>query len=203
LLLLAVLLPLGASAAEKEWRFRVYLDDKEIGYHSFALEEQGLEKRISIEADFEYKLLFLSLFEYSHRNTEVWSGNCLEAIEAETVANGEYYELRGIRSDGAFQLTAPQIGETLPPCVMTFAYWNPSFLEQERLLDPQTGELLDVEVSEPRPEQLAVKGTELTARHYRLEADGLGISLWYSADDEWLGLEADALGGRKLRYELM
>ena len=202
-LCVCVLMPLSALGADKEWRFRVYLDDKEIGYHSFALREQGAERLIDIEADFEYKLLFLSLFEYQHRTTEVWSGNCLQAIEAETFANGESYELRGRRSDSSFRLSEPRANVSLPECVMTFAYWNPSFLEQDRLLDPQTGKLLDVEVSEPSPDQLLVKGTALDARRYQLVADGLDISLWYGADDEWLGLEADAVGGRKLRYELM
>jgi hypothetical protein len=200
---LCLLTPIIANGADKEWRFRVFLDDKEIGYHSFALENQGDERHINIEANFEYKLLFLSLYDYSHRNTEVWSGDCLAAITAETTANGESYELRGDRADGSFRIAAPRSEAQLPQCVMTFAYWNPNFLKQDRLLDPQTGELLDVEVSEPRPDQLLVNGTPFDAWRYRLEADGLGISLWYSEDDEWLGLEADAAGGRKLRYELM
>lgn len=200
---LCLLAPLAAGAADREWRFRVFLDDKAIGYHSFTLEERDGNRLVNIEADFEYKLLFLSLYEYSHRNTELWSGGCLQAIEATTVANGTAYELRGRRSAGGFQLTAPAALDSLPPCVMTFAYWNPSFLEQERLLDPQTGRLLDVEVSDPSPDRLSVNGNERTARRYRLEAEDLAISLWYSGDDEWLGLEADAPGGRTLRYERM
>jgi len=201
--LICACMPLCAFGADKQWHFRVYLDNKEIGYHSFALLEQGTERRVSIEANFEYKLLFLKLFEYEHRNTEIWSGNCLQAIESETIANGDAYELRGRRADDSFRLSAPRASSRLPDCVMTFAYWNPSFLQQERLLDPQTGELLDVEVSEPSSDQVFVKGAAIDARRYRLAADGVDISLWYGADDEWLGLEANAVGGRKLRYELM
>ena len=196
-------LPLCAFGADKQWRFRVYLDNKEIGYHSFALLEQGSEQHVSIEANFEYKLLFLKLFEYEHRNTEIWSGNCLHAIDSETIANGDAYEFRGRRADDSVPLSGARDSVRLPDCVMTFAYWNPSFLQQAQLLDSQTGVLLDVAVSEPSSDQLFVKGTATDARRYRLAADGVDISLWYGADDEWLGLEADAIGGRKLRYELM
>jgi hypothetical protein len=202
-LIACALLPIAASGADREWRFKVFLDNKEIGVHSFALEDRGAERRIEIAADFEYKLLFLTLFEYTHRNTEVWSGDCLQAIEAKTVTNGESSEFTATLTNNYFRQTAADSYAELPPCVMSFAYWNPSFLDQDRLLDPQTGQLLDVAVSQPKPDQLLVKGAPVSAQHYRLEGDGLGISLWYSEDDEWLGLEADAVGGRTLRYELM
>ena len=203
ILIVCALLPIAAFGADREWRFKVYLDNKEIGVHSFALEDLGAERRIAIAADFEYKLLFLTLFEYTHRNTEVWSGDCLQAIEAKTVSNGESSEFTATLTGDDSRQTAIDTAAELPPCVMSFAYWNPSFLDQDRLLDPQTGQLLDVAFSQPQPDQLLVKGAPVNARHYRLEGDGLGISLWYSEDDEWLGLEADAVGGRKLRYELM
>jgi hypothetical protein len=202
-LIACALMPIAAFGADREWQFKVFLDDKEIGVHSFALEDRGAERRIEIAADFEYKLLFLTLFEYSHRNTEVWSGDCLQAIEAKTVSNGESSEFTARRTSNDFRPPTADTDAHLPPCVMSFAYWNPSFLDQDRLLDPQTGQLLDVAISQPQPDQLLVKGAPVNARHYRLKGDGLRISLWYSEDDEWLGLEADAVGGRTLRYELM
>ena len=202
-LIVCALMPIAAFGADREWRFKVFLDNKEIGVHSFELEDRGTERHIEIAADFEYKLLFLTLFEYSHRNTEVWSGDCLQAIEATTVSNGESLEFTAKRASNDFLPMAADTDAQLPACVMSFAYWNPSFLDQDRLLDPQTGQLLDVAVSEPQPDQLLVNGAPVSAQHYRLEGDGLGISLWYSEDNEWLGLEADAVGGRTLRYELM
>lgn len=202
-LIVCASMPIAVFGADREWRFKVFLDNKEIGVHSFELEGRGTERRIEIAADFEYKLLFLTLFEYSHRNTEVWSGDCLQAIDATTVSNGESLEFTAKRASNDFRPIAADTDAQLPACVMSFAYWNPSFLDQDRLLDPQTGQLLDVAVSEPQPDQLLVNGAPVNARHYRLEGDGLGISLWYSEDNEWLGLEADAVGGRTLRYELM
>ena len=55
----------------------------------------------------------------------------------------------------------------------------------------------------PERVDLEVRGSVQPALRYRLEAEELGIELWYSENQEWLALEADAAGGRKLRYELI
>ncbi|HSG65691.1 MAG TPA: DUF6134 family protein [Gammaproteobacteria bacterium] len=200
---LLLALPGLALTADREWRFRVYLDDKEIGYHAFELSEIDQRRRIEIEAQFEYKLLFVKLFEYSHRNTEIWSGDCLSRIEATTEANGNPLRVRGGLADDTFVVEGTTGRTELPACVMTFAYWNPDFLRQRQLLDPQTGELLEIEVSAPERVEIEVRGAKQAAWRYRLEVQNLGIELWYSAQREWLALEAEAVGGRKLRYELI
>ena len=47
------------------------------------------------------------------------------------------------------------------------------------------------------------RGEQRAAYRYRLAAGELRLDLWYSADREWLALESEVRGGRKLRYELM
>ena len=47
ILAIVILMQAGAAAAvEQEWRFRVFLDDKEIGYHDFVLEEVDNQLRL-------------------------------------------------------------------------------------------------------------------------------------------------------------
>ena len=57
---------------------------------------------------------------------------------------GEYLGLY----DGSFTVVTGEQPAYLPECVMSFAYWNPDFLEQPRLLNPQTGEYVAVQVEE-------------------------------------------------------
>ena len=195
--------PALASSADRAWRFRVFLDDKPIGHHEFRLRE--VEDRIVVEtqASFEYKFLFVKLYEYRHRNVELWQDDCLMRIESRTDDNGEPYEVRGELTDDRFLLEGLEGPTELPACIMSFAYWDPSFLEQDRLLNTQNGELVEIEVADPEPVDVEVRGAMQPALRYRLSAEALGIELWYSRDREWLALEAEAGGGRKLRYELM
>lgn len=191
----------SAPAPDSTWRFRVYLDDREIGYHNFYLAGDGEHRQLRSEARFEVKLLFVKLFDYEHDNLETWSGNCLQSIRSRTDSNGDHYSVNGRRADDAFRVVANESAAALPECVMTFAYWNPAFLDQPRLLNSQDGSFLDVEVSAPEPDRLVVGGEELPSLRYRLVAGDLRLELWYSEDQEWLALESEVAGGRTLRYE--
>lgn len=196
-------LPVLTHAADREWRFRVWLDDREIGRHRFSLSEEDGLQRVLSEADFEYRLLFVKLYEYRHRDEEIWRESCLASIESSTDANGKDYRVEGALQPGGFVVSGSG-GETrLPECVMSFAYWNPEFLQQERLLNSQNGKWLDVTVSDPVPDELEVRGALREASRYRLEAGELCIDLWYSPQGDWLALETRTDGGRVLRYELL
>lgn len=192
-----------SSAREGEWRFRVYLDDKPIGHHHFVLKDSGGQRVLTSEADFEYRLLFVKLYEYSHRNTEKWVGDCLVSIDSRTDANGDLYRVTAAQQGDRFILAGEEGKVTLPACPMSFAYWNPEFLRQDRLVNTQTGELVEIEVSRPDRVSIAVRGEPREALRYRLTAGEMDIELWYSESDEWLALETEARGGRRLRYELL
>lgn len=193
----------NAVAAEKEWRFQVYLDDKKIGYHDFILQEFDNQLRLQSEANFEYRLMFVKLYGYQHENTETWSGDCLTGIESTTDANGKPFQVSGALQGDRFLVSGTAGEAELPSCSMSFAYWNPVFLQQERLINAQNGEVLDIEVSEPELVQLEVRGVMQPAYRYLLGAGELKIELWYSENKEWLALETEARGGRRLRYQLL
>jgi hypothetical protein len=188
---------------KREWRFRVYLDNREIGYHHFMLEGQGNFQVVRSTADFEYKLLFVKLYEYQHQNSEIWQGDCLERIESSTDANGKPFSVLGQLQAGEFVVRGNEGEAILPDCVMSFAYWNPRFLEETRLLNSQNGEYMDVEISAPVLDELEIRGEFIRAYRYQLAANNLNLKLWYSEDHQWLGLESAAKGGRTLRYELL
>jgi len=193
----------GTESAADAWRFRVYLDDREIGYHNFYLQQSEGIRVLRSEASFEYRLMFVPLFRYEHENRETWSGDCLRSIESRTDSNGEPYRVDGRAEPGYFLVDASAGEAKLPECVMSFAYWNPAFLGQGRLLNTQNGEFLEVEISPPVAEPLTVRGEPQPSYRYRLEAGELRLDLWYSTSNEWLALESEVRGGRKLRYELL
>lgn len=193
----------ASFAADKEWQFRVLLDGKEIGTHVFRLDEKPGKRVLQSEARFEVKFLFFTAYSYRHRNVEEWSGGCLQEIDATTVTNDKQQDVEGELRDKGFVVQKGGESAVLPECVMTFAYWNPQFLTQERLLNPQTGEYLDVDV-QPLPEtSLTVRGNTVQSRRFELRARDIELRVWYSDNDEWLALESTAKGGRILRYELI
>ena len=193
----------GAADDVAQWNFDVFLNDKKVGKHSFTVSESGGEKQVESEASFKYTVLWIPAYRYQHTAAERWDDQCLVELDAKTKANGERLEVKGQHTGSAFRLVNGDDTRTeLPECVMTFAYWNHEFLEQTRLLNPQTGEFMDVTVEELGIETLEVRGEPVAATRFRLTASEIDMTLWYSPNDEWLALESVAKGGHIIRYEL-
>lgn len=190
------------DAAEQTLMFDVFLDGKKIGYHRFEIEGPKKNAAVRSEAKFDVKFLFVTAFSYRHTAEESWTGGCLDELEARTDSNGKELSVVGERTNNAFVIETAGSEAELPECVMSFAYWNPGFLDQSRLLNPQTGEYLEVEVEELGADVVRLDGREIPARSVRITARQMDITLWYSENAEWLALESVAKGGRILRYEL-
>ena len=190
------------GAIPRTMMFDVFLDGKKIGFHRFEIDGSESDAAVRSEASFDVKVLFITAFRYRHITTESWTGGCLSAIEANTDSNGKTLSLSGTRTEDGFVVDTGERASELPECVMTFAYWNPGFLEQPRLLNPQTGEYLEVDVKELGEEVIEIDGRPIPARSVKLTARKMDITLWYSSDAEWLALESVAKGGRIIRYEL-
>jgi len=201
-LLLFSLLFLPGMGWAREWNFNVSLDGKPIGEHRFVLDESGNQKLLSSEARFNVKFLFINAYQYLHKANEKWQGACLSELDATTHENGTTTLVKGRLEKDGFKIDASRGRESLPACVMTFAYWNPKILEQSRLLNPQTGEWLALTISNRGTDTLQVRGKQTKAEHYFLDAVKLRIDLWYSPEGEWLGLKSTTPEGRIISYQL-
>ena len=143
---LALLTAWAPTQANEVLRFQVYLDDKPIGEHSFRIAEGGDTTRVSSRAAFDVDFLFINAYRYRHNSNEVFRDGCLAEIDASTDDNGKRFQVEGSTVGDAFRIERKDGTEQAPGCVKTFAYWDQSFLEQRRLLNPQTGDLEDVRV---------------------------------------------------------
>jgi hypothetical protein len=189
-----------ASDDARAWRFKVYLDDKAIGWHTFDL--NPADGTLRSEARYDVKFLFVTAYSYAHEATELWDGRCLTRMDAHTDNNGKVSSLRGWRDDGGFVVEVQNKQEQLPGCVQSFAYWDPSILSATRLLNAQTGEYVPVETTRLGRQQISVRGDQVQAQAWRIQARKMQIDLWYSDDGEWLALQAPTESGRVLRYEI-
>ena len=183
--------------------FDVYLDKSKIGWHRYDIWQLSDGAReVRSEARFDVKFLLFTAFRYRHQNTEQWSDGCLSELESDTDSNGKRTVVAGQRTETGFVVSRDDHRAALPDCVMTFAYWNPDFLQQPKLLNAQTGEYLDVDVQQLDSEPIVIGGKYVDASPYRILAQGIEVKVWYSSNNEWLALESMVKGGRKIRYEL-
>ena len=186
----------NGSAHAKEWAFNVAFGDKEIGQHTFTLtEHEGGERELVSNANFDVKLLGIHVYSYLHTADEKWQGDCLTSLTAQTNDNGDITAIKGKLGEDGFALEVGKNRKLLPTCAMTFAYWNPVYLTQSKLLNPQTGEWLDVKIKSLGNESIEVRGQQTASEHYRIEGPKLKIDVWYSPEHEWLALTSTVQQG--------
>lgn len=188
-------------ATPDELRFDVRLDGSPIGSQVFRIEQDGDRTRVSIEASFDVKFLFVTAYSYRHHNEEVWKGDCLASMDSSTDDNGEAFRVHGLSEGEAFVVDTGKGREALPACTSSFAYWRPDRLAAGRLLNSQTGEYEAVQLRELGVAKVAFRGRDVDARHVVLEGPRIRIELWYAVDGgDWLALESTTSSGRRLKY---
>lgn len=192
----------AAQAAPTSWGFRVLLGDTEIGGHRFTLSGEGAQRQLRSEAAFDVKLLGLTVYRYRHEATERWSGDCLVGLAARTDDNGTPLTVEARRDGEALSVRSPAGEARIDGCVMSFAYWNPAMLRQQRLLNAQSGQLEAVRIRSLGAVTIDVRGRPVAAVHYVIDGLERPVALWYSPDGDWLALEATVAGNRRLRYRL-
>ena len=200
-LILLALFSAGLMASQtKVYHFKVLLDDDEIGYHRFVVTPHNTFTYVNTEARFDVKFLFITAYSYLHSNSEVWQGDCLRTIQATTDDNGEDLFVRGEYNKQKLVVRTPAGEQQLEGCIRSFAYWDPKLLSGKRLLNSQTGELVEVAIQQLGESTIQVRGEPVRAQHYRIHNPELSIDLWYSEQQEWLALESTTENGARLRY---
>ena len=190
------------TSTQKTYDFKVFLDDDAIGVQRFVVSSEGTRTQIEVEAQFDVKYFFIPFYSYRHTNFETWEGECLNEIRAKTNDNGESFYVQGTSMGGQLRLQTHNGEKKLEGCVKTFAYWNPTWFQSDRLLNSQTGELQPVEIQTVAEETIAVRGAPTRTRHYRIISDKFTIDLWYTLNREWVALQSTTKTGGKLGYQL-
>jgi hypothetical protein len=195
-----LMLSLGARAegsASGTWNFRALLDGKPIGTHRFTLKTEGEQRVLKSVAAFDVKILGITAYRYRHEADERWQADCLVALTSRTDDDGKALAVQAKKDGDALAVKANDAGEKLEGCLMSFAYWNPAMLKQNRLLNAQTGKVEKVKIEALGDAKVEAQGKTVEAKRWRITGPESPVELWYSPQGEWLALESKVSGGKR------
>lgn len=188
--------------AMKSWSFKVFYGEQEIGEHNFTLEGKGDVRKVVVDAEFNIDFLFMNVYSYKHKNIEVWKGACLSSIKSSTDDNGKKFNVSGIADDKIFKVDSKHTVTEKDGCVSSFAYWDMKFLDNDSLLNAQTGEIVTVDIRFVTNEKISVRNKMVNTKRYEVRTDDFNIDLWYSDTGEWVALNSTTQDGTTLRYQM-
>jgi len=196
---------LAAQAADgtRSYAFTALLDGKPIGEHRFTVASDGATRRVTSDADFSVKLLGFTAYRYRHHAEEQWSGDCLAGLQSTTDDDGKPARVKLVKTGDANAIATAAGEQSVPGCLMTYAYWNPALRTQSRLLNPQTGKVDTVRVERVASSQVTVRGREVPATDWRISGGESPIDVWVDEQGDWVGLDSLVSNGKhKLSYRL-
>ena len=183
---------LCCSVYAEQISFHVQLNDKDIGFHEFNVQNDT----ISNKAQFDVKLWFIPAYKYRHTATEVYKDNCLIQLESETQDGADFFELSSLADSAFFKIKVNDKDYNHPACSQTFRYWDIQFIEQNLAINPQDGEIFQLTFLKDEDEEVKTKTNTFLANKYTLRAindqdEKFHIELWYEQNSKkWIKLKS-------------
>jgi hypothetical protein len=191
----------GARASNAPLAFKIMLDGSEVGLHKVTFAGNRAENfTATISLDLAISRLLITLYRYSHRATEVWSGGRLATFDSKTNDDGtkDFCTIR--RAGEEFAVEGSNGPRYLAPAnALSSTHWNIDELKGP-LINSQTGRMFHPKVSDKGSESVILaSGAKIMAEHYGWPGED-ALDLWYTADGTWTGLNAVTKSGSKLTY---
>lgn len=196
--LLAILaFPSGVAAQPSDTPapivFTVQRDGTPIGTHRLSFSRDGDNLVVDIEIRLEVRLAFITLFRYAHNARETWRSGRLVAFASRTDDDGAAFEVHARATPDGLLVEGSGGNYLAPVDTMPSSYWNAEMVTRPRVLDSQSGRMIDLVATPVGLRSEVIAGREMPLRVYRLSGEIAG-ELAYGPEDEWLVLRFGTRG---------
>jgi len=159
-----------------------------IGTHTATFEYDGRDLIVSTAVRIEVKLLYLTIYTFVSDGREVWRDGRLVEFETTTDDNGTRFAVKAWAEGDKFVIEGQEGRVVTDGAMFTTHAWNPAVLGTPVLMEPTSGKLYKVGISEGGPDEVGVHEETVRARKYVIEGDIQG-GLWYAEDGTWLKMD--------------
>lgn len=179
--------------------FDVLRNGSPIGTHTLSFRREGDVTQVDVAIDLALRILGITVYRYTHRNTERWQGDRLLSLASTTDRNGTPFQVRARRNGSAIEVESSEAGKySAPPDLVTTSYWHPGFI-RSRKLDTQGGKMLEVKIADRGEETIKALGADVIARRWTIEGD-LKLDIWYDRTGAWSKLRFAGEDGSTIEY---
>ena len=185
--------------------FIVYRNDSKIGYHKLNFEKEEDRIIASIEIKFDVKFLGFTLYDYFHKNKEVWIADSLFKLKTNTNKNGDQLYCNVTKKAERFVIDGKNNKVITKDEPLPSSYWIFDLVnnKNKRVLNTQDCSFIDFKIEFLGNEK--IYEDQLEAMHYKLtgkefNGDDVNIDIWYS-NSKWVKMIFDK-DGSKIDYFL-
>ena len=180
-----------SKTAPENLHFNVYRNDSLIGFHNLDFSEINGQVESKIEIKFEVTFLGFVVYEYFHKNHEIWIDNTLVFMEASTDKNGDLLDCKVNKKENIFKILGTNGDLTLDKKITPTTYWQFDQLitgDKNKVLNSQDCSYINFQIQYLGDEM--IYDNSLKASRYKLlgkefTGDDVNIDIWYK-DKKWV-----------------
>jgi hypothetical protein len=177
---------LARAQPANELQFRVHRGSSPIGWLHTGFVRAGERLTVRTRLELSVYLAFVRVFSYRHVSEEIWQGNRLLSITADTNDDGTVFRVRAAPVGDGLRIEGPLATVTAPADTLTSnCGWNPAFVRQRMLIECEKGRHVPLTVQPLGDKTLRVLATSRVASGYRTKVPYADGEIWY-AGDQWV-----------------
>ena len=193
---LALLILLSWSVQSKvivpdDVKFNVYRNSSLIGFHNLSFSQIGDDIQAEIEIKFEVTFLGFVVYDYYHKNIEVWSEDKLKTLDTFTDNNGEELLCKVSKSKDQYKISGSSIEILSDETLIPTSYWRNDLIKgvEKKTLNTQDCSTINFKI-ESLGEKM-IYNNKIKTDHYKLEGKELTgedviIDIWYDKFGRWV-----------------
>jgi hypothetical protein len=174
-------------AAPRDLSFRVTRQGSPMGSLRLSFTRDGDRLIARTMVELSVYVAFLRVFRYTHDSTEIWRGDQLLSLWAETYDDGQRYSVRAVPQGDNLRLEGPAGTRTVPSRSLTSnSVWHPAFLRQRNVIDCEKARFEIVTVEALGQRVLPVLGARRLATGHRVTVSYARGETWHDQAGEWV-----------------
>jgi len=191
-----------ASAGTATTNFAVIRNGSQIGTNSISVDRNDAGTTVQTVTHVSVGLGFLTLYRFDQSETEEWAGDHLVAMNSTTDDNGTVHHSSAAARDGKIEVHGDNEVKELAPTTIPLNLWNAALVEQNRVLDPEDGNVKPLKVFDRGEDDVSVRGHTRRAHHYQIVTT-YSQDVWYDDKNQLVQVELKGSDGSTIRYQLM
>ena len=182
--------------------FHALRDGTRIGEHRVIFRADGDLLNVETRVDIEVKVLFFTVFHFTHRSAEIWQSGRLVSIDTATDDDGTLLKVFGAATADGFRIVGADGPFLAAPTLMTSnSLWDRRIVLQDRMLDAQYGGVIGLVAKRLADQPVDTPRGRVRASCYQMITPHYAGRLFYDSDGRWVKALLE-LKGESIEYVL-
>jgi hypothetical protein len=183
-----ILLSAAASSGTDElpppgkFRYAIIRGGDDIGWDEIELTRDGSRYKMTARLNIAVRLYGITIRRLENTMSEEWVDGRLQSFASSTDEDGARRELRIEPGGGELIERGDGFERRLPADASPGTFWRPVTASTTQLIDPVSGKLRRVQVTDLGRQTIMVRGQSLTARHFSISGKKMNREIWYGPD---------------------